>query len=95
MGLERWEVLTSRTLPTRVFCCSSSETPVAVLMLVFSMLMSPVSTQQVTQATNGSEGRKWNLLEDMIRVERIGDFVKMFTLFGTGAILTARSNIED
>ena len=32
--------LTSSTLPTRVFCCSSRVTPLAVFMLVFSMLRS-------------------------------------------------------
>ena len=36
----RWILLTSSTLPTRVFCCSSSVTPLAVFMLVFSMLRS-------------------------------------------------------
>lgn len=33
-------MLTSNMLPTRVFCCSSSETPLAVLILVFSILRS-------------------------------------------------------
>lgn len=40
VGLEIGSFLTSRTLPTRVFCWSSRLTPLAVFILVFSMLRS-------------------------------------------------------
>ena len=39
-GVEGSELLTSRTLPTRVFCWSLRETPLAVFIFVFSMLRS-------------------------------------------------------